>query len=116
MVKSILRKGILLGVGTVFLTKDAIDRKVKDLLTEARRQNISLTPKEAQELIQSVIAETKRQQVILKRESKKEARAALATVKRVSGKEMKVLRKEVASLRRKLAGGKKGSSRCTCCD
>ncbi len=116
MVKSILRKGILTGVGAVFLTKDAIDKRVKQLLMEAKKQNISLSPKEAQELIQNVIAETKRQQVVLKRESKKEARAALATVKRVSAKEMKALRKEVVSLRRKLAGGKKGSSRCTCGD
>ena len=116
MVKNILRKGILLGVGTVFLTKDAIDKRVKQLLMEAKKQNISLTPTEAQELVKSVIAETKRQQVVLKRESKKEAKAALAIVKRVSAREMKALRKEVVILRRKLAGDKKASSRCTCCD
>lgn len=102
MVNKIIRQGVLFGIGTVFLTKDAITKNVKALIKEAKKQQVNFNKAETQQFISQVWAETKKQQVKLEAESKKEAKRMMKKLGYLSVREAKGLKGKVAKLEKNL--------------
>lgn len=102
MVKKIIRQGVFFGIGTVFLTKDAITKNVKALLREAKKQQVNFNKAETQQFLAKVVAESRKQRVKLEAESKKEAKRMMKKIGYLSVREAKELKRKVAKLEKNL--------------
>ena len=98
MVRKVLKKGFLLGIGTAFLTKEAATKKGKAFVREAKKHGVDFNAKEARLFVRNVINETKKQHAKLERESKREAKKIIKNLGYVSAKEAKILKKKVLKL------------------
>ena len=94
--KSMLKKGILLGVGLTCMGRDAVQKAVKGLQKDG-----ALDEKEGKKMISRLLKSSQEHNKKISEAVKKEMRAAVAASPFATKKELAELRKEVQRLSKK---------------
>lgn len=95
-IQNVIRKGLLLGVGTAALTKEKAEKFVKDMTKDQK-----INPTEGKKFVNELLAQSKKQGQKLQTIVNKEVQRAMEKTGVATKKDLQALEKKFSGLKKK---------------
>ena len=92
----LLKKGLMLGLGITAMTKEAIEKTVKDL-----QEKGEINTKEGKKMIEDLLKKSKKQSEEIKKQIEKQVKQVLKTMPVVTKNDLESLHKKIDQLIKK---------------